>query len=127
MSINILGLRTVIYKVTDIAAAKDWYSKTFKTTPYFDEAFYVGYNIGGYELGLQPDSESGIAKAETVVAYWGVDDVEEAFQWFIEMGASENEAPQNVGGDIVVATVKDPWDNVVGLICNPGFQIESKA
>ncbi|MDP3909203.1 MAG: hypothetical protein Q8Q14_02335 [Gemmatimonadales bacterium] len=23
--------------------------------PYFDEPFYVGFNVGGYELGLNPD------------------------------------------------------------------------
>jgi lactoylglutathione lyase len=56
MSSPILGLRTTIYKVSDLAKAKAWYSKVFDTTPYFDEPYYVGYNIGGYELGLQPEN-----------------------------------------------------------------------
>ena len=50
-----LGLRTVKYDVQDVAKAKEWYGKVFGVQPYFDEpAYYVGYNIGGYELGLTP-------------------------------------------------------------------------
>ena len=55
MATNILGLRTTIYKVDDITKAKAWYTKVFQTTPYFDEPYYVGFNIGGYELGLQAE------------------------------------------------------------------------
>ena len=43
-----LGLRTTIYKVDDLAKAKEWYAKAFETQPYFDEPFYVGFNIQGY-------------------------------------------------------------------------------
>ena len=49
-----LGLRTTIYQVPDLAAAKAWYTKAFAKAPYFDEPFYVGFNIGGFELGLLP-------------------------------------------------------------------------
>ena len=54
------GIRTVIYKQPDLAKAKQWYSKAFKTEPYFDEPFYVGFNIGGYELGLLPEPEKKV-------------------------------------------------------------------
>lgn len=118
-----LGLRTVIYKVSDIVKAKEWYAHAFNTTPYFDEPFYVGFNIAGYELGLQPDDTPAKSKVETVAAYWGVDDVEKEYKRLLSLGAKENEAPQNVGGEIVVATVKDPWNNVIGLIYNPEFKL----
>jgi catechol 2,3-dioxygenase-like lactoylglutathione lyase family enzyme len=52
---SVLGLRTVIYHVSDLKRAKEWYSSAFGLQPYFDEPFYVGFNIGGYELGLDPD------------------------------------------------------------------------
>ena len=51
----ILGLRTALYSVPDLAKARDWYAKAFGVQPYFDEPFYVGFSIGGYELGLDPD------------------------------------------------------------------------
>src|SRR3981081_3371696 len=49
-----LGLRTAIYHVDDIEKAKAWYSEVLGTKPYFDQPFYVGFNVAGYELGLQP-------------------------------------------------------------------------
>ena len=51
----ILGLRTVNYHVTDLARAKAWYISALGKEPYFDEPFYVGFNVGGFELGLDPD------------------------------------------------------------------------
>lgn len=120
---NILGLRTTIYKVADIKMAKDWYIKAFGVTPYFDESFYVGFNIGGYELGLQPEEQANFRKGENILSYWGVNNVEEAFNHLLQMGATVHEMPQNVGGEIIVATVKDPWENIVGFIYNPEFKL----
>lgn len=118
-----LGLRTTIYKVGDINKAKAWYAQAFETDPYFDQPFYVGFNIGGYELGLQPEDNPTVEKAESVVTYWGVEAIEQEFDRLIKLGASENEKPYNVGGEIVTATVKDPWGNVIGLIYNPEFKL----
>jgi predicted enzyme related to lactoylglutathione lyase len=116
-----LGLRTTIYSVNDLAKAKVWYAKVFDTQPYFDEVFYVGFNIGGYELGLIPE-EKPTPKGENVFAYWGVDNIQKTFKRLLDNGATKFEEPQDVGGDIVVASVKDPWGNVIGIIYNPHFK-----
>lgn len=118
-----LGLRTAIYKVSDIKKATAWYAKVFNTQPYFDESFYVGFNIGGYELGLQPEETPVTVKNESVLVYWGVDNVNEEYQRLLKAGATAHEEPQNVGGEIVVATVKDPWGNILGIIYNPEFKV----
>ncbi len=123
MSNKILGLRTTIYKVGDILEAKKWYAKVFQIQPYFDEPYYVGFNIGGYELGLQPDSSQAKERGDAVVAYWGVTDVNKAVKDFLASGATAHEKPQDVGEGIIVASVKDPWQNVIGLIYNPHFKI----
>ena len=47
----IQGLRTVIYKVPDLEAAKAWYSRALGIEPYFAEPYYVGFQVGGFELG----------------------------------------------------------------------------
>lgn len=120
-----LGLRTVIYKVNDIEKATDWYSKAFETTPYFNESYYVGFNIQGYELGLQPEEEPISDKPESVVAYWGVENIQESFDRLIELGATKYEEPCNVGGELMVASVKDPFGNIIGLIFNPYFQLKN--
>lgn len=117
-----LGLRTTIYMVPDLPAAKTWYTQIFGVEPYFDEPFYVGFNIGGYELGLQPQQDAG-TKVPSVMSYWGVDDIHSIFAQLIEAGARPHEEPTNVGGELMVASVYDPWDNVVGIIYNPYFAL----
>ena len=119
---TLLGLRTVTYQVSDLEKAKAWYSKIFKTEPYFDESFYVGFNIGGYELGLMPE-EKPLVRSDAQVSFWGVSNMKEEYQYFLDNGATAIEPPQNVGGEIEVVTVKDPWDNVIGLIYNPEFKL----
>ena len=119
-----LGLRTAIYHVGDLDEAKAWYGKVLETAPYFDEPFYVGFNIGGFELGLQPDLLVLRPGAGGAVAYWGVQDAGAAFQRLLELGARELEGVQEVGGGIKVAMVLDPFGNVLGIIENPHFKIE---
>ena len=121
---NILGLRTAAYKVGNITEATEWYSKAFSTEPYFVEPFYVGFNIGGYELGLQPEEIPAKNKEESVVAYWGVNNIEATFDRLVKLGATVHEERKNVGGDVVVATVKDPWGNIIGIIYNPDFKLK---
>ena len=122
MKKKILGLRTTIYKVSDLKKAKKWYTDVFQTKPYFDEPFYIGFDIGGFELGLKPDDIKSKGKSESVISYWGVENVEAEYMRFLNSGATEYELPENVGGDIVVAAVKDPWGNIIGLIYNPHFK-----
>jgi predicted enzyme related to lactoylglutathione lyase len=118
---HFLGLRTAIYAAPDLTAAKRWYAEAFGTQPYFDEPFYVGFNVGGYELGLDPD----LTPAEgTPVTYWGVANLQTAWQDLVQLGATPLSEPQNVGGPIWVATVRDPFGNVLGLIENPEFRAE---
>ena len=123
MENKFLGLRTVVYRVDDLQKAKEWYTELFQSSPYFDEPFYVGFNIGGYELGLLPTEGQG-AKGEGVVAYWGVDDIEEKMNFCKTKGGIEHEKISDVGGGIKVASIKDPWENIVGIIENPVFKLE---
>jgi lactoylglutathione lyase len=119
-----LGLRTTIYKVADLEKAKKWYAEVFETQPYFDEPFYVGFNIAGYELGLQPEENSSATdKADGVLTYWGVNDIENTYATLLKAGATAHEEPTDVGGDIKVASVKDLWGNIIGIIYNPHFKL----
>ncbi len=118
-----LGLRTCGYKVPDLNKAKEWYTQAFQTSPYFDEPFYVGFNIAGYELGLLPEEMPKTPKTANVVTYWGVKNIDSEYQRFLDLGAKEHEKPMNVGGELMVASVKDPWGNVIGLIYNPYFKL----
>jgi predicted enzyme related to lactoylglutathione lyase len=123
MNEDILGLRTCAYLVADLDKAKEWYADAFGIKPYFDEPFYVGFNIGGYELGLMPEEDPPAAKAASVLTYWGVHDIQAIYEKLISLGAEPHEEPHNVGGELMVSSVKDPWGNIIGIIYNPEFKI----
>jgi predicted enzyme related to lactoylglutathione lyase len=117
------GLGTVIYHVTDLNRAKAWYSAAFQQQPYFDEPFYVGFNIAGYELGLDPSETVTSAGRGGSVAYWRVAEIEAALQHFVSAGATVAAPIQDVGEGIKVATVADPFGNLIGVIQNPHFEL----
>ena len=121
-SVGFLGLRTVIYQVPDLAAAKAWYTTAFGITPYFDEPFYVGFNVGGFELGITPDSSAGSERPEAGVAYWGVADATATYARLLSKGARTLEPLQDVGGGVKIGSVRDPFGNVFGVIENPAFR-----
>jgi len=114
----ILGLRTVIYPAPDLGAAKRWYSEVLRVAPYFDEPFYVGFTVGGFELGLVPDATPATSGPQ---ALWGVREIEAVHDRLIKLGASTLDPIVEVGGGIKVAAVCDPFGNRFGLIENPNF------
>jgi predicted enzyme related to lactoylglutathione lyase len=118
MTAPLQGLRTVIHPVDDLAGAKQWWTDLLGFGPYFDEPFYVGFDVGGYELGLLPDA----TPADGALVYWGVDDVEAAVADALALGASVHVAPSEVGDGIITATVTSPQGFVVGFIRNPTFR-----
>ncbi len=143
MATPFLGLRTCIYRVPDLAAAATWYTNVLGIKPYFNEPFYVGFNVGGYELGLHPLPAVALAEAggqamranepafaeatagkENIETYWGVADIQATFAHFIAAGATAHEEPNNVGEGLWVAMLKDPWGNIIGIIQNPHFKAD---
>ena len=122
---TVKGLRTAIYLTPDVAEGKAWYARVLEKAPYFDEPFYVGFNVGGFELGLVPDSKGKGRGGLTV--YWGVDDAARAVDRLVELGAKLEEAVHDVGGGILVGTVCDPFGNAFGVIQNPHFKKEEVA
>jgi predicted enzyme related to lactoylglutathione lyase len=122
MTARLLGLRTNIYKVTDLKKAKDWYKKLFGIEPYFDEPFYVGFNVGGFELGLDPDVSDQKPGGGGSVTYWGVASMSETMAALKKGGAKIHSDARDVGEGIKVASILDPFGNVLGLIENPHFK-----
>ena len=72
------------------------------------DALLAGFGLAALLLGaIGGDKIAGLIRLLSVIA----------------LGAAEHEKPNNVGGEIVTATVRDPWGNVVGLIYNPEFKL----
>jgi predicted enzyme related to lactoylglutathione lyase len=123
MTKRILGLRTNILKVGNLAEAKAWYTRVFGVEPYFDEPFYVGFNVGGFELGLDPDPSDQKPGPGGSVTYWGVASMSDAMTLLRKQGVTVRSEPRDVGGGIIVAAIEDPFGNVIGLIENPHFAL----
>lgn len=112
-----LGLRTQVYPAPDLAASKAWWTEVLGMPPYFDEEFYVGFNPGGYELGLNPNADPSAGPR----TYWGVRDIEAAAKHMLAAGAVVVDAVEDVGEGIKLGTFRGPLGDVVGLIENPLF------
>lgn len=114
----LLGLRTAIYPAPDLARAREWYSELLGIKPYFDQPFYVGFAVGGFELGLLPDAVPGQQGPQPL---WGVASAAAAWERLLALGATPLEPVNDVGEGIRVAAVLDPFGNRLGIIENPHF------
>ena len=116
----LLGLRSQIFPVKDLATSKGWWQKALGVDPYFDEPFYVGFNLGGFELGLDPNTP--LEKGPTT--YWGVEDITSVIDHLISEKAILLSGITDVGDGIRVAELQSPEGQRIGLIFNPHFQVE---
>ena len=117
---TLLGLRTAIYPAPDLVRAKAWYAQVLDQPPYFDEPYYVGFEVGGFELGLLPNATPGTTGPQPL---WGVADANAAYARLLALGATALEPVKDVGGGIMVAAVVDPCGNRLGIIENPSFDL----
>jgi predicted enzyme related to lactoylglutathione lyase len=111
------GMSTVIYPVKDLAQAKTLFSELLGVAPYADEPHYVGFRVGDQEIGLDPNGHSQGMTGP--VGYWEVDDIQKSFQLLLDAGAEVQQAINDVGGGKLIATVRDPDGNPIGLIQSP--------
>ena len=87
------GMKTIVYPVSDLATAKATYAALLGE-PHTDSPYYVGFNVDGQEVGLNPN---GHAQGMTgPVGYWHVPDVEAALSALEAAGGKGD--PQDVGG-----------------------------
>ncbi|MCW2496689.1 VOC family protein [Jatrophihabitans sp.] len=107
------GIKTMVYPTRDAAQAKALISIVAGVAPHTDQPYYVGWNVDGQEIGLNPNGfEQGAAGP---VAYWHVADVEATFAELLAAGATAVQQPTDVGGGALIATVADSDGNVIGL------------
>ncbi len=116
-----LGLRTVVYPATDLAASTAWYTELLGIEPYFVQPFYVGFEVAGYELGLLPVAPGDAAGP--AVAYWGVGDADAAVAALVAAGATVVNPVTEVGEGIRTAELLEVGGATMGVIENPHFSL----
>jgi predicted enzyme related to lactoylglutathione lyase len=108
------GLKTILYPVKDLDAAKKLYGALLGVAPVVDQPYYVGYNVDGQDIGLDPNGHNrGITGP---LGYWHVDDINATLAAMIAAGGEQAQPIADVGGGKLIATVKDADGNIVGLL-----------
>jgi predicted enzyme related to lactoylglutathione lyase len=108
------GIKTVLHPVSNLAASKAVYTALLGVEPTADAPYYVGFDAEGQHIGLVPSG--GPQAMSSPVAYWHVADIEVKLAEVTAAGATVKEAPHDVGGGRLVASVTDPDGNVLGLL-----------
>ena len=108
------GVKTFIYPVKDLDQSKAVFGALLGAEPTVDEPYYVQFDVGDQRLGLDPTGHSrGFSGS---VGYWEVEDIAVRYQELLAAGATEHEAPKDVGGGLMIASVKDADGNVIGIM-----------
>jgi predicted enzyme related to lactoylglutathione lyase len=108
------GLKTIIHPVRDLAATKALYTTLLGTPPIVDQPWYVGFDVAGQHVGLDPNGHA--AGMTGPVGYWHVDDIRTSLDALLAAGAALHQETKDVGGGKLVAAVKDQDGNVIGLL-----------
>ena len=111
------GIKTVLHPVSDLSKATAVYAALLGVPPTADASYYVGFDAAGQHIGLVPGG--GPQGMTSPVTYWEVPDIEAKLAEVTAAGATLKEAPRDVGGGRLVATVTDPDGNVLGLLQDP--------
>ncbi len=108
------GTKTVTYPVKDLAQAKTLYSTLLGVDPYMDEPYYVGFNAGGHDVGLDPNGhKQGYDGSDHLLARRRHQQEPRAAR--STPARSRSRQCSDVGGGNLTATVKDADGNVFGL------------
>ncbi|MEO6571150.1 MAG: VOC family protein [Ilumatobacteraceae bacterium] len=111
-------MTSIVYTVTDLAAATSVHAAVLGVAPHTDQPYYVGFSVGDLDIALVPHDPAGDRPAP--VAFVHVDDLESAITLAEAAGATVAQQPRDAGGGTRLATVTDGGGNVVGLISRSG-------
>jgi len=111
------GMKTILYPVKDLDAAKKLYGALLGVAPVMDQPYYVGYNVDGQDIGLDPNGHNKGMHGS--LGYWHVDDVQATLAAILAAGGEQDQAVTDVGGGKLIATVKDADGNLIGLLQQP--------
>ncbi len=111
------GIKTIVYPVKDLAKAKVLDGELVGVEPYADEPYYVGFRVGGQEIGLDPNGHSQGMRGP--VNYWHVDDINKSLKALPDAGAEVQQEVRDLGGGKLIASVKDADGNATGLLQSP--------
>ncbi|MHA6757533.1 VOC family protein [Streptacidiphilus sp. PAMC 29251] len=106
-------ISVILYHVKDLDRAKALYTSFLGVEPATDSPYYVGFELGSQQIGLVPDGDQHGGAGP--VCFRDVPDIAAAREALLAAGAESHEEPHDVGGGLLVASVKDADGNLIGL------------
>jgi predicted enzyme related to lactoylglutathione lyase len=107
------GLKAVVFPTSDLAKSKELLSLVLGVAPVFDEPYYVGFQVKGLDIGLDPNGASrGMTGATPMIE---VDDIRATVDAMTAMGATIVEDVEPMGGGHFIAMLRDAEGNMIGL------------
>jgi predicted enzyme related to lactoylglutathione lyase len=100
----------LVYPAKDMASAKTLFKALLGVEPYADMSYYAGFRTGDLEIGLDPNGSSA-----GPIAYWEVEDIGASLRLLVDAGGQTVQDVTDVGGSLLIATVKDAAGNTLGL------------
>ncbi len=99
----------IVMPISNVETAKATYRALLGIDPYADSEYYIGFNTGAGEIGLDPNGKFG------PVAYWDVNDLDATIAALTAAGATVLQEPAEVGGGLTIAVLADADGNPIGL------------
>jgi predicted enzyme related to lactoylglutathione lyase len=107
------NVENIVYTVSDIGTATAIHTALLGVEPHTEQPCYVGFDVGGFEIGLTPQARGASVGA---VAHILVADLEAALAEAQQAGATVASEPRQVAPSTRVASVTDPDGITLGLI-----------
>jgi len=102
------NIKLIVYPAKELEEAKAIFNSFLGVAPYVEGSYYVGYKLDSLEVGLDPNGKD-------VVAYIDVSDLKKSVQDLLDAGATIHQDIKEVGGGLMIAQIKDPNGNILGL------------
>ena len=101
----------IVYSAADVDKAKRFFRELIGADPYAESPQYTGYKSGDMEIGLIPAG----GREQPALAYWTVNDIAARVKGLVDAGGTIVQDVTDVYGGLLVASVKEPNGNIVGL------------
>lgn len=109
---------TIVIPTADLGAATAFYTIAWGAEPHTETPYYVGFNLDGQEIGLNPQGDRD--QMTGPVVYWKTDDLAAKVVEVEAAGGTVVRPVTEVGGGTSLALMTDPAGNQLGFISQAG-------
>ena len=111
------GIKTILFPTSDIEATKQLFTRLLGTEPFVDEPYYVGFQVGDIQVGIDPTGEDRGMTGAT--PFFEVDNIQAAVDELKASGADLVEGVRGVGAGKQIAMLSDSEGSMIGLSQTP--------